>query len=215
MRIHEITTHRSRLRRLKKLFDRIYRELASCRSGSVPLKQRKPRPPASMDDNVGRSVLSALYPTVASTARHMPQRIVTKLKRTRKAKPVMRAAPAATGKRSAPRARAPSAPSAKQPTQPAQPAQAAAAQAQANLAGKEQQSAAKPTAAQAAMGTTVQQQPQPAKPVAGAQPMPQSPAQQQARRAVATTPVEAGVAAQVVKAAARAQQRHALPRAVQ
>ena len=98
MRIHEITTHRWRLRRLKKLFDRIYRELASCRSVSVLLKPRKPRPPASMDDNVGRSVLSARYPTVASTARHMPQRIVAKLKRARKPKPVQRATPAATGK---------------------------------------------------------------------------------------------------------------------
>jgi hypothetical protein len=215
MRLHEITTRRSRLARLKKLFDRLYHQLAWCRTGSVPPKQRKSRPPASMDDNVGRSVLSARYPTVASTARHMPQRIVSKLKRARKPKPVIRSAPAATGKRSAPRARAPISPSTKQPTQAAQPAQTAAAQAQTSRAGKEQQSATKPTVAQAALGTTAQQHPQPALPVAGAQPIPQTPTQQQARRAVASTPVEAGVAAQTVKAAARAQQRHALPRAGQ
>ena len=160
MRIHEITTHRWRLRRLKKLFDRIYRELASCRSGSVLLKPRKPRPPASMDDNVGRSVLSARYPTVASTARHMPQRILAKLKRARKPKPVQRAAPAATGKRSAPRVKAPAAPP-KPPTKPVAQAQ--------HSGGKQAQSAtadgasqftvkpAKPTAMQTSTNAATQQ----------------------------------------------------------
>ena len=160
MRIHEITTHRWRLRRLKQLFDRIYRELASCRSGSVPLKQRKPRPPASMDDNLGRSVLSARYPTVASTARHMPQRIVAKLKRARKAKPVIRAAPAATGKRSAPRTKAPAAPP-KPPTKPVTGAQQSAAkQTQATTAANTSQptsTTANPTAMQPSANPALQQ----------------------------------------------------------
>lgn len=160
MRIHEITTHRSRLRRLKQLFDRIYRELASCRSGSGALKKRKPRPPTSIDDNVGRSVLSARYPTVASTARHMPQRIVAKLKRARKPKPVQRAAPAATGKRSAPRAKAPSAPL-KPPTKPAtQSQQSATKQTQAASAANTSQptaTTAKPTAMQPSTSVRTQQ----------------------------------------------------------
>ena len=160
VRIHEITTHRWRLRRLKQLFDRIYRELASCRSGSVPLKQRKPRPPASMDDNVGRSVLSARYPSIASTARHMPQRIVAKLKRARKPKPVMRAAPAATGKRSAPRVKAPAAPP-KTPTKPVAQAQ------QSDTADGTQQPTAKPAKPTAMQHSTnpAMQQPMPTLPV--------------------------------------------------
>jgi hypothetical protein len=160
VRVHEITTHRSRLRRLKQLFDRIYRELALCRSGSVALKKRKPRPPTSMDDNVGRSVLSARYPTIASTARHMPQRIVAKLKRARKPKPVMRAAPAASGKRSAPRAKAPVSPP-KPPTKPtAHSQQSAAKQVQAGTADGASQPTAttsKPTAIQHSTNPTLQQ----------------------------------------------------------
>ena len=160
MRIHEITTHRWRLRRLKQLFDRIYGELALCRSGSVTLKKRKPRPPASMDDNVGRSVLSARYPTIASTARHMPQRIVAKLKRAKKAKPVIRAAPAATSKRSAPRTKAPAAPR-KPPTKPAALSQQSATQqAHAGTADSASQptvTTAKPTAIQPSANPALQQ----------------------------------------------------------
>lgn len=160
MRINEITTHRWRLRRLKQLFDRIYRELASCRSGTLPLKKRKPRPPTSMDDNVGRSVLSARYPTIASTARHMPQRIFAKLKRARKAKPVIRAAPATTGKRSALRAKVPAAPR-KPPTKPAAHSQQSAAkQAQAASAANMSQptaTTANPTAMQPSTSARTQQ----------------------------------------------------------
>jgi hypothetical protein len=121
MRLHEFSTRQSRLRHLKKVFDQIYRELALGAKRRKKTTKRKPLPPsAPQDNNVGRSVLSARYPTLASTARYMPQRIVAKRSRSKRVT-MPRAAPlAAPSRRPKPRA----APTMSAPSKP--PSKAAA-----------------------------------------------------------------------------------------
>ena len=108
MRLHEFSTRQSRLRHLKTVFDQIYRELARGTKRRKTTAKRKPLPPsAPQDTNVGRSVLSARYPTLASTARYTPQRIVAKRSRPKRVT-MPRAAPlAAPSRRPKPRAAVP------------------------------------------------------------------------------------------------------------
>ena len=78
MRLHEFTTRSRRLKHLKQVFDRIYGELAGSTRRTKRSTKRKPLPPAPREERTARSPLSARYPTLASTAQHMPQRIATK-----------------------------------------------------------------------------------------------------------------------------------------
>jgi hypothetical protein len=99
MRLHEFATKRPRLKLLKKVFDRIYGELARCQKRAKKSDKkdtnRKPLPPAPREERTGRSPLSARYPTLSSTAQHMPQRLAG-LRRRKVVKPSTK--PVATAK---------------------------------------------------------------------------------------------------------------------
>jgi hypothetical protein len=118
MRLHEFSTRKSRLRHLKKVFDQIYRELAQNTRRKTGTGKRKHMPSSDPQAAyVGRSVLSARFPTFASTVRNMPQQVVAKRSRGKRTVAARSAAPVPPPRitRTASRAATPTSAISKQP----------------------------------------------------------------------------------------------------